>query len=280
MYVVELRKVFGDGGVRPRFIQTLPKRGYRFVAVVSDRTGLESFVAAAVAMQSAKGTAIVDREEERARLKAHTQLAAAGQRQLVFVTGGAGIGKTALVDAFCGEVGTSLPATVICGQCVEGLGKKEDYYPVMEALTQLCTSAAGERASQILARMAPAWRPVLGRELDTADSLSIRPVSQRAPGDLCAALEDLAREGGLILVFEDVHWADDSTLELISALARRRAPAKLVVLATFRPQDALTGHPLKTLKQDLLMRHLGAEIELAPLPRVAVDQLLRRRLGQ
>jgi predicted ATPase len=279
-YVLELRKVLGDDAGRPRFIQTLPKRGYRFVATVSERSGLEGFVAPIASMQSATGAAIVGREKERDRLKAHTQLAATGQRQLVFVTGGAGIGKTALVDAFCRETGISAPAVVACGQCVEGLGKKEDYYPVMEALTQLCSSLAGEQASQTLARMAPAWRPVLGRDLDTAVSSGAPPVSQRTPGDLCGALEDLAREAVLILLLEDLHWADDATLELISALARRRAPAKLMVLATFRPQDASTGHPLRALKQDLLMRHLGAEMALAPLPRIAVGQLLCGRLGQ
>jgi predicted ATPase len=104
------------------------------------------------------------------------------------------------------------------------------------------------------------------------------------PGDLCAALEQIAGKMPLILVFEDLHWADDSTLNLLSALARRRVPARLLVVATCGPGDgSMRGageHPLKGLKQNLLMRHLCAEIALAPLSRTAVKELLAREMEQ
>jgi predicted ATPase len=98
--------------------------------------------------------------------------------------------------------------------------------------------------------------------------------------DLCAALEELAAEKPLILVFEDLDWADNSTLNLISALARRRAQARLMVLATYRPPKPTTEHPLKALRQDLLMRRLCDEISLVPLAKTAVAELLRRELLQ
>jgi predicted ATPase len=100
------------------------------------------------------------------------------------------------------------------------------------------------------------------------------------PGDLCGALEELTVEKPLILIFEDLHWADDSTLHLISALARRRAQVRLMVLATYRPLDVATEHPLRWLKQDLLMRRLCVEIALPPLARTAVRELLSRELTQ
>jgi tetratricopeptide (TPR) repeat protein len=65
------------------------------------------------------------------------------------------------------------------------------------------------------------------------------------------------------VILEDLHWADPSTLDLISALARRREPAKLLLLGTYRPVDVvLSQSPLKTLKQDLLVRHLCHEIAM------------------
>ena len=170
--------------------------------------------------------AIVDRELEMARLRSLEELAAAGQRQVVFVTGGAGIGKTALVDAFANVAGSG-PAIVVRGQCVEAIGRNEPYYPVMEALGQLCASPDGEHACRILARMAPQWLPASGREPDTVAAGASRSTEVRLPGELCGALEELAGEKPLIFVFEDLHWADESTLGLISALARRRTPAKL-----------------------------------------------------
>ncbi len=279
-YMLELRKVLGDDAARPRFIQTLPKRGYCFVALVTDSPSNAHQSAPTVSVDHSASPEIVNREEEMARLYAKALLAANGQRQVVFVTGGAGIGKSALADAFCRRVEASLPASVARGQCVEGLGKKEEYYPVMEALGQLCASADGERVCRILSRMASPWLPRLGREVDVVGGSGDGQSAQRVPGDLCGALEELAKEKPLILVFEDLHWADDSTLELISALARRRAAAKLMVTATYRPQNGSVADPLKRLKQDLIMRRLCTEIVLAPLAKAAVRLLVTRELAQ
>jgi predicted ATPase len=232
-------------------------------------------------LHDGKTRKIVGREGELTRLKAQIELVSSGQRRAVFVTGEAGIGKTALVEAFCQQVTSSMPASVANGQCVEGFGRKEEYYPVMEALGQLCASPDGERACRILARMAPVWLAGLGREPVTVATTVERPAAQeRMPGDLCGALEELAVERPLLLIFEDLHCADDATLHLISALARRRAQARLMVLATYRPQDVAAEHPLKRLKQDLLMRRLCAEISLTPLTKTAVEELLSRELTQ
>ncbi|HUH63903.1 MAG TPA: AAA family ATPase [Terracidiphilus sp.] len=282
-YMLELRKVLEDDARNPRFIQTLPKRGYRFVAPVTDLPPVERPATLAEAVIAATPAAapapIVDRANELSRLEAHAQRMAGGHRQVVFVTGETGIGKTALVDAFCRLQGSQ--ASVARGQCVQGFGRDEAYYPVMEALGQLCSSADGELACRVLARLAPAWLAALGRLPESLEGSFARPAPQeRLLADLCAALEEIAAEKPLILVFEDLHWADEATLDLISALARRRAPARLLVLATFRPHDAASRHRLKELRQDLLMRRLGASIELAPLSRPAMQQLLARELGQ
>jgi predicted ATPase/DNA-binding winged helix-turn-helix (wHTH) protein len=290
-YMLDLRKVLGDDAKQPRFIQTVPKRGYCFVAVVTDRAGMERIPApgsethADLSQENripdGKSPAIVDRHDELARMNACAKLAAYGTRQVVFVSGETGIGKTALVDAFCRQMGSMFAANVARGQCVRGFGSKEQYYPVMEALSQICASPDGEIACTVLARMAPAWLATLGREPKAPAPAAARADAQvRMPGDLCAALEELAAEKPLILVFEDLHWADDSTLDLVSALARRRAPARLMVLATFRREVAAWEHPLKELKQDLLIRRLCTEIVLAPLARSALKELLSRELDQ
>ena len=77
------------------------------------------------------------------------------------------------------------------------------------------------------------------------------------------------------LVPVDLHWADRFTVDLISVLARRRAPGKLMVIGTFRPADVtLAEHPLKTVKQDLLVHHLCREIALQPLTEAEVAEYL------
>jgi predicted ATPase/DNA-binding winged helix-turn-helix (wHTH) protein len=299
-YVLDLRKVLGDDAGRPRFIQTLPKRGYCFVAQVLERAGSETCTAKTTASEAPVAgilelTGIIGREEELAMLQTQLDVLAGGQRRVVFVCGEAGIGKTAVVDAFCRQVESSLAATVARGQCVQGISAREDYYPVMEALSQLCAGQDGEIACRILARMAPAWL-AQGREArDEASAVARPPAQERPPvherllGDLCGALEELSANKPLILLFEDIEWADEATLNLISALARRRAPARLMVLATCRPlkgflkgsaERPLARHPLKELKQDLLIRRLCTEVLLAPLKKTAVKGLLSRELEQ
>jgi len=281
-YMLELRKVLGDNVDSQRFIQTIPKRGYCFVARVTEgaeaKNGFTHLPEVGIASR-AVNPAFIDRVEEIHRLQAALQSAAAGQRQVVCVSGGAGIGKTALVDAFV-RANTSPSITIAYGQCVEALGRKEEYYPLMEALAHLCASPDGERACRVLARIAPGWLPAAGGGSSAATDPATQVRSVRMPGELCAALEELAGEKPLILVFEDLHWADDATLGVISALARRRTPARLMILATYRAPDGSADQALKSLKQDLLVRRLCMELSLGPLGRGAVGQLVSRELGQ
>lgn len=278
-YMLDLRKVLGDDAKQPRFIQTVPKRGYCFVAPIADRAERELRTQPGISAPEEKGSTIVNREEELARLKESARLAASGQRQVVFIAGETGIGKSALVDAFCHQAAAR--AMIARGQCVRGFGGNEEYYPVMEALGQLCASPDSEKACAILARLAPAWLAALGRvPVASASPISRTSGPERLLADLCAALEELAAEKPLILVFEDLHWADHSTLHLISALARRRSQSRLMLIATYRPLSAASEHPLKELKQDLQMRRLCSEIALAPLAKAAMKDLVRRELHQ
>src|SRR5258707_10528435 len=84
--------------------------------------------------------------------------------------------------------------------------------------------------------------------------------------EICHAFEVMAAQNPLVLILEALHWVDASTLDLISALARRRGPAKLVVVGTYRPADVIISQsPLKALKQDLLVHHLCHEITVERL---------------
>jgi predicted ATPase len=278
-YMLDLRKILGDDPGSPRFIQTLPKRGYCFVASVTDAAPPEAASAPAGEIHPEIPQGVVGREQELARIKTLAQALACGQRQVVFITGATGIGKTTLVDAACRQMIAMLSATIASGQCVEGLSKKEDYYAVMEILRQLCASSAGDTAMRILSSLAPAWLPEPGRSPESTTS-GARSTYPKTQGDLCRALEELAKDKAFVLVFEDLQWANDSTLELISALARRRTPTKLMLLATYSSHCALLEHPLKALKQDLVMHRQCAEMALAPLAKSAVRQLLSKELEQ
>jgi len=93
--------------------------------------------------------------------------------------------------------------------------------------------------------------------------------------EICEALEAITRETPLVLIFEDLHWSDPSTLDVISALARRREAAKLMLLCTYRPVDvALSNSSLKGLKRDLQVHQLCREIALERLEEASIAEYL------
>src|SRR5262249_40381865 len=118
--VKRLRQVLCDSAEEPRFIETLPRRGYRFVAPLRP------------ARQNAGSAAppLFGRVEELRQLEACLRSALAGLRQVSFVTGEAGIGKTALVERFVRDAAGEESLWVGWGQCVEGYGAGEPYRPV------------------------------------------------------------------------------------------------------------------------------------------------------
>ncbi|HEY6347626.1 MAG TPA: AAA family ATPase [Bryobacteraceae bacterium] len=270
-YILELRKALGDRASEPRFIRTFPKRGYQFLAPVTESA---TPAGAPVAVEAPIG-----REAQLAELTYHFEAALDGRRRIVFVSGESGIGKTTLMDAFGKAMTEKAGVSIGRGQCLEGFGGKEAYYPVLEALGRL-----GSGVIQTLSRQAPTWLiqfPALltAGEREALQKEIFGATRERMLREICEALEAFTSERPLILMLEDLHWADHSTLDLISALARRRAPAKLLLLCTFRAIDViLSKSPLQALKQDLLIHGLCHEIALRGLAEPEVARYLTERL--
>ena len=274
-HIRDLRKMLDDDPKNPQFIETLPRRGYRFIATVADELRRRNLTVASPARS------LVGRNRELDRLRASLQRALHGERQLVFVTGEPGIGKTALVDAFQLQAATDAKGVRIGrGQCIEGYAGREPYYPMLEALGQLCRGPAAGLVVKVLAEQAPTWLvqfPGLMKyeQREQLHHAIVGATRERMLREVADALETITAQNPLLLVFEDIHWADHSTVDLISALGRRRQPSKLMLIGTYRPVDVtLAEHPLKRVKQDLLVRHLCHEIALEPLSEAEVGEYL------
>ena len=98
--------------------------------------------------------------------------------------------------------------------------------------------------------------------------------------ELAEALEALTTERPLVLVLEDLHWSDAATMDLVGALARRRAPARLLLLGTYRPVEVIVReHPLHALKLDLTLHRQCMELPLQLLSAADVTQYLEERFG-
>jgi DNA-binding winged helix-turn-helix (wHTH) protein/predicted ATPase len=274
----ELREALDDDARSPRYVETVHRRGYRFVAAVDVEGPLPD---APIRM----AVTLVGRDAALERLSTWLTVARGGQRQIAFVTGDAGIGKTSLVDAFLDRLRPDDALWTATGQCVEHYGAGEAYLPVLEALGGVCRAPGGERLVAALRRFAPTWvaeLPTLaapGGEAVPARGADVPRA--RMLREIADALEAITAERTLVLVLEDLHWCDPSTVELIAYLARRRQPARLLLIGTCRPVDLIVReHPLRRVQQDLESRGLGHELALEVLTDVEVARYLGARFGE
>jgi predicted ATPase len=217
--------------------------------------------------------------------KLHTWFAQAqhGGRQTVFVTGEAGMGKTTLVDAFLADVAAAQTAWIARGQCIEHYGAGEGYLPLLTALGRLGRGPDGTHLAACLRQYAPTWLAqlpsVVGEEERAAFRQQVQGVTQqRMLRELAEALEALTAVQPLIVVLEDLHWSDASTVEALALLARRREAARLLVLGTYRPVELIIhNHPLKSLKQELQLHGHCSEVPLGYLHVAEVQAYLAQR---
>jgi DNA-binding winged helix-turn-helix (wHTH) protein/predicted ATPase len=277
-YVLGIRKVLGDQTNEPVFIATFPRRGYRFIAPILDKTE-NPFKSVA---PSPSRIAILGREAELAKMRGWLNRALDGERQAIFITGEPGIGKTTIVQAFLEEACQS-PVMVARGQCLEHYGSAEHYLPVLDGFSRLLQSSGGVQALNLLRHQAPLWLAQMTAvipqaERDLLQSKIAGSSRERMLREMAGAMESLTTLAPLLLVLEDLHWSDYSTLDLVSYLARRTDPARLMIIGTYRPVDViLNDHPLKSVKRELQAHNLCRELSLEYLAEDVVTQYLAVR---
>src|SRR5262250_1702909 len=222
-------------------------------------------------MLQAPASKLVGRAIEFRRLTRVLDQAVAEEPMVALVSGDAGMGKTRLV-AELATVAAARGFMVLSGRCAE-LGDSVPYLPLADALH----SAA--HTSPALAD-AIAARPVLGMLLPDRDNAELAGgevtgmARQQLFGAVLGMLAELADKTPVLLVLEDMHWADRSTRDLLTFLSRVLHRERVAVIATYRTDDLHRGHPLRAVAAELLRLPSVIGIEVGPLRNEAMAEHL------
>jgi len=210
----------------------------------------------------------VGREKERSELRVGFADVLAGRGSLLCVAGEPGIGKTTLVEDVLAELATEHQATIARGRCSERLAGTEAYLPLLEALETLLRGSPPAMA-RLMTQIAPTWYaqvvPPSGASEESARLLAeVKGASQeRMKRELANFLQSVAQPRPLVLFFDDLHWADVSTIDLLSFLAGKFDVMRVLIVVTYRPSEMLLAkHPFLQIKADLQARRVCRELRL------------------
>src|SRR5215472_1241759 len=283
--IYSLRAALTAGNGEAEWIQSVARRGYRFTAPIRVARALPDS-AAPPAPETGEGgeppdALFVGRQRETVRLHRHWQQALNREQQVVLIAGEPGIGKTALVRRFCAAVE---PPPLLCiGRCTPQHREAEPYMPVLEALGPIVSAA---EMIEVAREQAPTWLIQMPWLLATDERTALReslagvgPARMLREGKRLFAA--LAEQSPVLLVLEDVHWADSATVDLLRALAESDAQSRLMLIATYRSSEIVVrDHPLRPLVSELAARKRGVDVlSLETLTLAQVRDYLERRFS-
>jgi len=282
--ISSIRAALSDDAKTPRYIETASRFGYRFIAPVPQTAAATAAIEVTFPTQqpatAAPAPTIVGRELALARLHECWRKAQSGHKQLLWVVGEAGVGKTTLIESFVAQLP---PQTAAFGRCVEHFGSGEPYLPVIEVVAEI--SRLEPEFARLVRTMAPTWviqmpwlakeeeRTQLSRELAGAHP-------DRMMREMREVMQRFAVNRPVLFILEDMHWSDLGTLRMMENFARRPESVPILWIATFRlTQIVAENHPLHGLRQELRVQRLCEEIVLDPFTEQEVGAYLGRHLG-
>ncbi len=239
---------------------------------------------------------LVGREEELALLQDCWLMAKAGQGRMALISGEAGVGKTRLVEEFASRLRWQ-GIRVLWGRSYE-FERALPYQPVAEALRSVLPALSPSELADFpawalgeVARLVPemweklALGPEPSRRVEGRPGLEVMPPSPsnqegtRVFEGLARFMAELSSHRALLIVFEDLHWASESTLGLVHYLIRHLTGHPVLMIGTFRPEAIGLEHPLMDLRRRLTRDGLASPLRLSCLSPADVEAMLMEMSG-
>ncbi len=223
---------------------------------------------------------MVGRDADLAHLRTLFERAAEGVPASVLVEGEAGIGKSRLLREFGAEIANR--ADVHVGWCLDLGATRTAYGPLTGILRSIVAGLGVERVREALNGGADALGMLLP-ELESAGSDRDRTSPERLRDAIAALIELAAERAPQVLVVEDLHWADDSTLAILSYLLRTLAQGRILLVLTCRTDDVRRGDAVSRFVAEAARQRLLDRVGLGRLDadsvRVLAEQLTGRPLS-
>jgi len=276
--VRKIRRALNDDADSPRFVVTIAAKGYRFIAPVSR-------VPISLVIPCESNFSFVGRDREVAELQAGLSNAASGRGGMFLISGEPGIGKTRLAEELASHALANRVA-VMLGHCSDH-EETVPYLPfveILESWIEQVSDSADLRAAlgpdgPELARLVPRLRRILP---DLPASLELAPQQARRHlfNSFCDFIARMARGQPTLVIIDDLHWADESTLAMLEHLSLRLAALPLVVFATYRDIASNVGDALGMTLENLSRSRLATRFKLRRLSPDGVGMMLRNLSGQ
>ncbi|MFC5379817.1 helix-turn-helix transcriptional regulator [Aquipuribacter nitratireducens] len=225
---------------------------------------------------------LVGRADELARLLDRFEQAASGRPGAVLLAGDAGAGKTRLVEAVAERV-AGVGALVLRGHCVDFGAAGLPYLAFAEALGDHLSATGAvlpEALAPLLGAAAPPATPAPPPLDAVADATAVEVGRLRLFEAVAAHLGGLSRQQPLLLVVEDLHWADPSSRDLLRYLLGRMRRERVLVVTTYRSDDLHRSHPVRGLLGELARLPHVERVEVRPFDRPGMARFLAVLAGR